>query len=111
MEISRWWSQSATTGTGRRRSFASRQGRRTRIRHRTNPGPAPFQGAWSCGAVSGACASLRHRLISIAPPVPLRARNSFAEFASNITFDENLNQRNEISGHCSNSVNVRLEMS
>src|SRR5262245_42092340 len=67
-EISRWWSLSATTGTDRRRLFASRQGRRTRIRNRTNLIPAPFQGAWSCGVVPGGYASLRHRLISCAPP-------------------------------------------
>src|SRR5262245_52551483 len=67
----------ATTGTGRRRSFASRQGRRTGIRNRTNPGPAPFQGAWSCRGVSGGYASLRHRLISLAPP-------ALEEFASSI---------------------------
>ena len=72
--------RSVTTGTGRRRLFASRQGRRTRIRNRTNTGPAPFQGVWSCRGVSGGYASLRHRLISIAPP-------ALEEFASSIARD------------------------
>ena len=76
-EISRWWSLSATTGTGLRRLFASRQGRRTGIRNRINPGPAPFQGALCCRGISGGYASLRHRLISLAPP-------ALKEFASSI---------------------------
>jgi len=48
--------------------FASRQGRRTGIRNETNPDPAPFQGAWSYRVVSGGYASLRRRLMSLAPP-------------------------------------------
>jgi len=77
-EICRWWSPSATAGTDRRRFFASRQGRRTGIRNKTNPDPAPFQGAWSCRGVSGGCAPLRHRLISHAPP-------ALEKFAGSIT--------------------------
>jgi hypothetical protein len=76
-EISRWWSEAQPPGLVIRRFFASRQGRWTGILDRTNPGPAPFQGAWSCRDVSGGCASLRHRLISLAPP-------ALYEFASSI---------------------------
>jgi hypothetical protein len=57
MDISRRRSPSAGAGTGQRRLFTSRQGRRTRIRDRNNPGPAPFQGA--CRVVTFPVVTLR----------------------------------------------------
>src|SRR5262245_370995 len=49
--------------------FASRQGRRTRIRSNANAVPAPFQGAHaSVSAFPVVTLGLHHRLISAAPP-------------------------------------------
>jgi hypothetical protein len=45
MDISRRRSPSVGAGTDQKGFFASRQGRRTRIRDRNNPGPAPFHRA------------------------------------------------------------------
>jgi len=51
-----------------------------------NSGPASLPGREKSFLVCpGACASLPHRLISIAPAV---ARNSLAEFANSIRFTE-----------------------
>jgi len=76
MDIIRRRSPSAGAGTDQKGFFASRQGRRTRIRDRNNPGPAPFQGACRVVTLPAPTLGLRRRLMSLAPPALKEFANS-----------------------------------